>query len=309
MARFIKTVAADGSSSGGGAGVSLGEVCKAVCNVLCANATCQTGTITATDGNEGTVSTPQIFPGYSCWHMICNCPCWTDCYGCCAIWCVDTSKYRAFKIRYNGIRNCACCYTKICWHWGDNNCFCDHNSSSSVTRGTCACEYPAKIPNCCCWQTYNCNFVFGCVYCCGMASDAIWWFEYTICGTDYYKCSSQNRGNTILYDICYPKWRNNCSCYSWASHDRHKGRNFECECLFWSCWQNSSHYLTRICMKTSESPFMSALAGGSYQSPNGGALSAGQPCWTIWGMPCFRPRFGVADETNATGASFGSLGE
>ena len=62
-------------------------------------------------------------------------------------------------------------------------------------------------------------------------------------------------------------------------------------------------------MKTSESPFMSALAGGTYQSPNGGALSAGQPCWTIWGMPCFRPRFGVADEDNATGASFGSLGE
>jgi len=40
MARFIKKVSADGTSSGGGAGVSLSEVCTAVCNVICANATC-----------------------------------------------------------------------------------------------------------------------------------------------------------------------------------------------------------------------------------------------------------------------------
>ena len=307
MARFIKKVSADGSSTGGGAGVSLAQVCTAVCNVMCANATCQTGSITATDGNDATVSTPQVFPGYGCWQMICNCPCWTDCYGCCVIWCVDTSKYRAFKIRYNGIVNRKCCYTYMCWHWGTQNCFCTC-SGNDVLRGTCVCNYPMCTPNCGQWQQYECGWIFGCIYCCQMTADAIWWFEYTICGTDYYKCTSNNRGITILYDLCYPKWRNNCNCYTWAGHDRHKGRNAQCECIMWNCCQNSAQYLTRICLKTSDSPIESALNYGSYQAQNGGSISAGQPCWTIWGMPCYRPRFGVAEE-GVSGASFTSLGE
>lgn len=311
MARFIKKISADGTTSGGDSGVSLAQVCTAVCNVICANATCQiSGRITATSGNDGEVSTPQIIPGYSCWQMICNCPCWTDCYGCCVIWCVDTSKYRAFRIRYNGIRNCACCYTYMCWHWGDASCFCTCGSSQTV-KGACVENWPMIFCcHCCnCWAPYCCTHISGCIYCCGMVSDALWWFEYTICGTDYYKCTSQHRGNTILADLCYPKWRNNCNCYQWPGHNRVKVSNRQCECLMWSCTQNSSHFLSRICLKVSNTPFMSGLAGGNnYQTQTGGARSAGQPCWTIWGMPCFRPKFGVAEE-GLTGASYSSLGE
>ena len=309
MARFIKKVSSDGTSSGGGAGVSLAEVCTAVCNVICANATCQVpNRITATSGNDATTHTPQIIPGYSCWQMICNCPCWTDCYGCDIIWCVDTSKYRAFRIRYNGIRNCKCCYTYMCWHWGDSSCFCCCSSNNNV-RGMCVAEWPMTC-DCHCysqWCNFSCGTASGCIYCCGMASDAIWWFEYTICGTDYYKCTSQNRGNTILVDICYAKCRNNCDRYQWAGHTRMKARNHSCDCLMWNCTQNSSHYLSRICLRVSNTPFMSAIAGGSYQSQNGGVNSAGQPCWTIWGMPCFRPKFGATEE-GLSGASFSTFG-
>ena len=49
MARFIKTISADGSSAGGGSGVSLAEVCTAVCNVICANATCCGGIVATQD--------------------------------------------------------------------------------------------------------------------------------------------------------------------------------------------------------------------------------------------------------------------
>ena len=46
-------------------------------------------------------------------------------------------------------------------------------------------------------------------------------------------------------------------------------------------------------MRMENNPFMSALSSGNYESSVGGACAAGQPCWTIWGIPCHRPEFGT----------------
>ena len=84
MARYVSTKTASGASAGGSAGLSSVDVCNLICNL-------------STQSPADSPS-PLIMPGFGCWQMICNCPCWTECYGCCVIWCIDTSKYKAFKV-------------------------------------------------------------------------------------------------------------------------------------------------------------------------------------------------------------------
>ena len=111
MTRFIKTVTSEGgTSSGGSTGLSVKDVCNTIC--------------TLSTQDVANQPSPRISQGFSCWEMLCNCPSWDDCYGCCMIWNVDTMKYKAFRLRYNGIRVCACCYQYIMPGVGNDVCFC-----------------------------------------------------------------------------------------------------------------------------------------------------------------------------------------
>ena len=282
MARYVSTKsAAGGSSSGGGSGLTVTEVCNTICKLA-----------TQTPASQ---PSPLIMPGFGCWEMICNCPCWTDCYGCCVIWNVDTSKYRAFKVHYTGIRNCACCYTYVQPGFGNDECFCCCNYAY---RGRCVCRWPMK--SCCCWEAYQCCWPAqnACVYCCNSQWDNIWSFEFTICAPMWHGCTSGNQGTGVFYDWWYFKNPRCCDDYDYSGCDRQKGHTF-CACLFWSCKQNATQYVTRMCLKTCETPFQSALAGGNYPSNEGGDKAAGTPCWTIWGIPCDRPEFGTCSMTTS----------
>ena len=306
MARFIKTVSSTGGSTGGGAaGVSLADVCKAVCCVVYANATCTTGTIEAKQdfAEDGSYAnrTSQIIPGYGCWEMICNCPYWSDSYGCCIIWCIDTMKYRAFNIVYSGIRNCKCCHYYPCLGFGTETCFCQ---CSQAYRGrSVLCGWPTW-PGCCCgsWQDYNCEQILNnyCIQCMNAeAKDTQWGFQFMICAPQWKRTVSQNTGGGVFYDVrMASKYMCNCTAYCYSDYSRFKGQNF-CSCLMWNCNQNSNYYVSRMCMKVSNQQFMSALCSSSTTPCEGGSCSAGVPCWTIWGQPCIRPMFGTCSMSTA----------
>ena len=108
MARYVSTKTASGGGSSGAVGLTATDVCNTICKLA-----------TQTPADQ---PSPLIMPGFGCWEMVCNCPCWTDCYGCCAIWCVDTSKYRGFRIHYNGVRSRGCCYTYLYPGFGNDSC-------------------------------------------------------------------------------------------------------------------------------------------------------------------------------------------
>ena len=287
MARYVSTKTSGGGSSAGG-GLSLSDVCSAVCNTVCKLATqgpaCQ--------------PSPLVMPGFGCWEMICNCPCWTECYGCCVIWCVDTSKYKAFRVHYNGIRNPACCYTYLYPGFGNDDCFCCCNQAY---RGMCVCNWPLK--SCCCWDAYNCCWMGkdACVYCCGRQYDNAFSFGMTICAPQWKGCTSGYQGTGVHYDWWFKKFVAWCDCYDYSGCDRYKGNNY-CACLFWSCKQNTNNqYVTRMCMRFEYTAFEPTTNAGSWSSEavDGGALQVGQPCWTIWGIPCDRPCFGTCNMSTA----------
>lgn len=290
MARYVTTKSASGSSSGGGAGVTLDQVCTAVCNVVCCLTTQQAGLTTS------------ISPGYGEWEMICNCPNWTDCYGCNVIWCIDTSKYKAFKIKYNGIANCACCYTYMCLGFGPpksiNDCFC---SCSNAYYAYCTCAWPVK--SCCCWQAYACCAMLNgaCVYCCNGVTSQSWGFEWIVCAPPWKKCTNDGQGGGVYFDFYYKKFIAECGEYYFPNWDRQKGFNF-CSCLHWSKQQNTDCYLERLCMKFSDSPMQPTVGTDTFLTwcaNQGGMCYTGIPCWTIWGVPCYRPKFGTCSMTTS----------
>ena len=279
MARYVSTKTAAGGSSGGG-GLSLADVCTAVCNTVCKLAT-------QTPANQ---PSPLVMPGFGCWEMICNCSCWTDCYGCCVIWCVDTSKYKAFKINYNGVRICACQYMYMYPGVGNDDCFC---CCSNTYKGRCICDWPSS--SCCCWCGYQCCWMGKemCVYCWGVQYDKAFNIEFCIRAPKWKNCTSGGQGTGFWYNFAYKKWTNCCDGHCFTSCDRVMGTN-HCSCLMWSCEQNTSNYITRMCLRTESTPFMSTLAGAGNWNPNDGAENIlGVPCWTIWAMPCDRPTFGT----------------
>ena len=280
MARYVSTKTASGGSGGGGAaGVTLAQVCTAVCNTVCNLAT-QT---------PASQPSPLIMPGFGCWEMICNCPCWDKCYGCCIIWCVDTTKYKGFKIHYNGVRTCACCYQYLYPGFGTDDCFC---CCSNTYRGKCTCNWP--LDSCCCWCGYQCCWVGkeACIYCNSFSSDQGWSFEFCVMAPRWKTCTSGNQGLGIWYDWSYKKWIKCCDCQTYTGCDRAKG-NTHCSCIFWNCDQNSNYYLSRICLRTQETPFQSTLKAGNYTAADGAECMLGVPCWTIWAIPCDRPCFGT----------------
>ena len=281
MARYVSTKTAGGGSSGGGAGISLAEVCTAVCNTVCKLAT-QT---------PASQPSPLIMPGFGCWEMVCNCPCWTECYGCCAIWCVDTSKYKGFKIRYNGVRSRGCCYTYLYPGFGNDSCFCCCNYAY---RGACICQWPFK--SAVGWTAYNCCSMHmnACVFCCQSQWDSGWSWEMSIFAPSWKGCTSGAQGTGVWYDWWFPKFIRCCDCYCYTGCDRQKGQTY-CSCLFWGPGQDSTsgNHVTRMCMRFEYTPFEPVTNGGQYQVAGGGDQLVGQPCWTIWGIPCDRPCFGT----------------
>ena len=102
-----------------------------------------------------------------------------------------------------------------------------------------------------------------------------------------------------MWDWRYKKFiRSNWDNYNWASRDRQRGIT-HCACMYWSPCQNDSFYFSRLCIHFDNNMFQSALSAGNYEAAAGGACAAGQPCWTIWGMPCFRPEFGTCSMTTS----------
>jgi hypothetical protein len=290
MARFIKTISADGGTSGGSAGLSAKDVCNQICK-LSTEAAGTPGTTVATSLDS---QVNEISGGFGEWKMICNCPCWTECYGCQVIWNFDTTKYSAFKLVYRGMRLCACCYMYLCGGIGNPDCFCN---CQYAYMGACVCCWPQK--SCCCWDSYYCNQMFkeACVYCCNSPCDDLHGFEWTIWSPKF-SWGGPKKGGWVNYDFRYKKFiRNNWDNYGWQSEDRHLGTVY-CHCIFWSpCQVTDNRYFSRLCMKTANTPFQSALAAGQYNNSIGGACAGGQPCWTIWGKPCFRPEFGTCSMT------------
>ena len=276
MARFVSTKTAAGGSSGGAAGLTEADICTTICNL---NTSCTSSNLTS---------------GFSCWRMICNCPCWTECYGCNIQWCVDTEKYRAIRLFYNGIRQRACCWMYLCAGFGTPECYC---CCDQAYRGMCVCNWPQK--SCCCWNAYNCCHLGGdaCIYCCNGAYDDIWSMQFTICAPNWKGCYEQGQG--IFYDFQYKKYaRAHNTEYEYNGWDRIAGYSY-CSCMNWNKNQGSDKYLSKICLSTSDTPFMSTLVEGTYTATRGGACATGQPCWTIWGVPCDRPCFGTCTMTTA----------
>lgn len=290
MARFIKTISADGSSGGSGAGVSLQDVCTAVCKVISANAQCTTNGVTQSMDQR------QIVPGYSEWEIICNCSCWTDCYGCSIIWCLPTAKpYNAYRFHYTGIMFCPCCYMYMCWGLGTDNCFCCCNNSYCLL---CMCGWPGY--SCCQWSNRNCCHLSqnGCWYCCNSPYGNIVDMAWTICQSKTMG-SYRERGWSIDYDFCFrkrPQETSNTNHWT-PSVNRWWGSLGECQCMYWGCEQNTNpnRIFTRICLNVSDQPWQSSLASAfqTWQSSNGGNLMTGVPCWTIYGRNCYKPDMGT----------------
>jgi hypothetical protein len=270
MAKYVTTKTAAGGSSGGGGGITLADVCNTICTL---NTSCDS------DG---------INSGFSCWRMICNCPCWTDCYGCNVVWNVDTLNYRAIRLYYTGIRQQKCCWMYICPGFGSDTCYC---CCSNAYRGYCVCNWPVK--SCCCWTAYNCCHLGKdtCIYCCNGAYDDLWSMQFTVCAPNWKGCYEQGGG--IFYSFWYKKYgRAHYTEYDYTGWDITRGYSY-CSCINWNCDQGDVNaYLTKLCLMTTDTPFQSALADGTYNSGRGGACSVGVPCWTIWGVPCNRPCFG-----------------
>lgn len=296
MARFIKTISADGSASGGAAaGVSLSEVCTAVCKVVCDNATRSTSGITES------ITTPQQVPGFGEWEIICNCPCWTDCYGCQVVWCFPATKpYSAYRIYYKGMAHCPCCYMNFQQGLGTDNCFCCCSSAYCIG---CVCSWPGSA--CCNWDRGQCCVATreSCYYCCNSPTWGIVDMDvciYSIGWVGNYGCG---RGWNIGYDVNWQKFpATGYDGWEYNGNNRSRQTGFtNCHCMVWGTEQNSTanRQFTRFCMCTSSNPFMSALSVGNYIAAGGGNLQVGIPCWTIYGKPCHRPQFGTVSGSMA----------
>ena len=290
MARFIKTISADGSSAGGSAGVSLSEVCTAVCKVVCDNATRNANGIT-----ETAFTTPQIIPGFGEWEIICNCPCWDDCYGCQVVWCFPATKpYSAYRIYYKGMAVCACCYMNFQMGLGTEHCFC---CCSSAYCMACLCAWPAR--SCCVWARGQCCVMTreSCFMCCNSGNWSIVDIDVCVYPQSWVGSEACGKHNTIGYDVRWQKYQGS-GYQSWEFNGNNKARQTGtaiCHCMVWGTEQNSSNcrQFTRLCFCTQYSPFQSTLNAGTYIAFGGGNLAAGTPCWTIYGKPCNRPCFGT----------------
>tara|TARA_Y100000768_G_scaffold255659_1_gene194318 strand:+ start:2447 stop:3319 length:873 start_codon:yes stop_codon:yes gene_type:complete len=277
MARIIKTVTSEGGSSTGGSGVTLPQVCTAVCNVICKSII----------GTAGTSMLPRC-QSKEGWELICNCDHWSECYSSTLEWDLDTANYRAFRWCMRGITHCGCCDTQFCMYFID--------SSSACQGGQYYRHYdirgnkPWPVGSCCCWELHQPDCICFCWYCCGTNCSMPQSMSWEI-GTSVAKSncmSGNNSSGGLCYDICYGhRWPacdfSNC----WGGSNRIKGWTW-CHPVVWNEEQNSGSYLKSLRIKNNYGWIPTDTASATWQS-RWGNQPQGQPCWSIYGIPCTRP--------------------
>lgn len=277
MARFISTKTASGGSSGGGAGVSLSEVCTAVCNVICNSivGTATTNTLPKCGNPDG-------------WELICNCNIWKDSWATCICWDLDTSKYRAFRWCIKGMTHCSCCQTYWCMWLVAGNGACQ--TSVGYRWYNLRNDKPWPIGSCCCWEAGNGDCICWCWCKCDSACSTSQALAIEI-GQSVAKShcmSGQNGTNGVCYDICYGLKQPWCdySCCAFGSN-RLKGAVW-CHPLVWDKSQDENRYLKSLKIQNTYGWIPTNTATANWQSYFGNKPQ-GQPCWSLYGIPCDRP--------------------
>ena len=277
MARFVATKTASGGSSGGGAGVTLQQVCSAVCCVINDSivGTALTNTLPKCGNPDG-------------WELICNCNQWDSTWGTCILWEVDTERYRAFRWCIRGITHCGCCHQKFCMYLVNSSGNCQTNVGYRWYESGDSKPWP--IGSCCCWQAQSGDCVCWCWCCCGSACAVPQAVTIEI-GQSVSKanCMSGNNGqNGVCFDICYGLEQPWCdqSCCHYGSN-RIKGAAW-CHPLVWSKVQHNDRYFKylKIINNYGWIPTHKASVGWQCWFTD---KPQGYPCWSLYGIPCDRP--------------------
>ena len=138
-----------------------------------------------------------------------------------------------------------------------------------------------------------------CIYCCSRPVDIGWGFDFCI-WMPAWKDPGRTQSGNIFYKWVYKKnIAGEANSYCYPGCDVHWGMAF-CPNMGWSVNQvGYTGFLSRMCLKVHDVPFQPTTVGGNYCSTTGGNMLAGQPCWSIYGIPCHRPHFGTVDGTFA----------
>ena len=102
-------------------------------------------------------------------------------------------------------------------------------------------------------------------------------------------CMSGNNGQYgVCYDICYGhRWAACDYSCCWGGSNRIKGGVW-CHPLVWSEEQSSNRFLTKMKIKTNYNWIPTDQASVTWQGDFGNKPQ-GQPCWSLYGIPCNRP--------------------
>lgn len=272
MSRIIKTVSATGGSSGGGAGLSASDVCSIICKSIVGTAA--TSMLPRCQDHEG-------------WELICNCDNWSDCYSSTLEWNLDTANYRAFRWCMRGITLCACCHNYFCMYLIDNGGQCQGSDYYRYfdMRG----DKPWPSGSCCCWCYGQRDYVCWCWYCCNSACSIPQSMAWEI-GSSVSKanCMSGNASSGgLCYDVCYGhRWSACDYSNNWGGSNRIKGWTW-CHPTVWEENQHSC-YLKTLKIKNSYGWIPTDKASVTWQN-RWGDKPQGQPCWSMYGIPCTRP--------------------
>ena len=277
MARFVTTKTASGGSTGGSAGVSLQQVCTAVCCVI-------------RDGIVGTAATNTLpkFGNPDGWELICNCNQWDNCWGTCILWEVDTERYRAFRWCIRGITFCGCCHHYFCTYLVNSAGNCQTNVG--YRYWDMRANKPWPIGSCCCWEAYSGDCICWCWYCCGTNCSMPQAITIEV-GQSVSKSncmSGQNGQYGVCFDICYGhRWAACDYSCCWGGSNRIKGGVW-CHPLVWAKSQHADRYFKHLKIITNYGWIPTHKASVSWQCWFGDQPQ-GYPCWSLYGIPCDRP--------------------
>lgn len=272
MSRSIKTVSADGASSGGGAGLQASDVCNIICKSIIGTAS--TSLLPRCQSKEG-------------WELICNCNHWEDCYASSIEFDVDTSKYRAFRWCFRGITHCGCCESPYCLYLVDAGGTCQ---GSVYYRYWDMRNKPWPTGSCCCWcQQNSSDCICFCWYCCSTNCAMPQAMSIEI-GQSVSKSNCMDGNNSaggLCYDICYGHRWPYCDCSPWwGGSNRMVGYGW-CSPIVWAETQNSC-YFSKFKLAAKYGLIPTDSSSVTWQG-RWGNEPQGQPCWSMYGIPCTRP--------------------